>query len=155
MCRHQMAATELAELAMAQFRLVVGCNVLRSLEHLHGPWWPERERIDRAAGPRAARPTMAVAHCVRLASHADLDRAAEARPRIRTGHDRPPVSHIDYTRHGTGTNHREGRQGRDHACPCTYPLSVPIPKPWLENLTSRPREADGSQLIRKPFVLGM
>src|SRR5215211_5869629 len=82
MCRHQMAATELAELAMAQFRLVVGCNVLRSLEHLHGPWWPERERIDRAAGPRAARPTMAVAHCARLASHADLDRAAEARPRI-------------------------------------------------------------------------
>src|SRR3954447_10094754 len=75
---------------MAECCFVVGRDILRPLEHLHRLCRPEREGIDRAAGPRTAGATMAVAHGIRLAGHPKLDCAAEARALIRTGHDVPP-----------------------------------------------------------------
>src|SRR5215208_3454092 len=89
-----MAATEPTELAMAQVRLVIRRDVLRALEHLDRLRRPERECIDRAARPRTARPTMAIAHCIGLAGYAKLDCAAEARTPIRTGHDFPLMSRV-------------------------------------------------------------
>src|SRR5215204_2286134 len=93
---HEMTAAEPTELAMAEFCFVVGRDVLCPLEYLHRLCRREREGIDRTAGPRTARATMAVAHGIRLAGHLKLDYAAEARAPIRTGHDVPPVFHAGY-----------------------------------------------------------
>src|SRR5215213_3638376 len=94
---HEMTAAQPTELAMAEVCFVVGPNALRALEDLHRLCRPEREGIDRAAGPRTARATMAVAHGIRLAGHPKLDCAAEARAPIRTGHGVPPVCYAKST----------------------------------------------------------
>jgi len=83
---HQMTAAEPTELTMAQVRLIICRDVLRALDHLHRLGLPEGERIYRAAGPRPTRLTMAIAHCIGLACHSNLDSAAEAFPRLRSAH---------------------------------------------------------------------
>src|SRR3954468_23507525 len=51
---HEMTAAQPTELAMAEVFFLVGPNVLRALKYLDLLCRPERECINRAAGPRTA-----------------------------------------------------------------------------------------------------
>lgn len=67
---------------MAQIRLVIRQDVFRTLGYHNCIRRPERERIDRTAGPRPARTAVAIPHRIGLAVHPNFDGTAEARPCI-------------------------------------------------------------------------
>src|SRR5439155_14384583 len=77
MIDHQMPAAFLAVLPLAHGRLFDRCDVLGAFRDAHRNGLPERERIDRAAGPRPAGSAVAIAHAFGLARSFDFDRSAE------------------------------------------------------------------------------
>src|SRR5579871_2783619 len=77
MIGHQMAAAPEAILPLGEIGLLVGRQVLGAGGHLDVLGPPEREGVDRAAGPGPARAAVTVAHRLRSAARLDLHRAAE------------------------------------------------------------------------------
>src|SRR5215510_371060 len=77
MIDHQMSAAFLAVLPLAHGRLFDCCDVLGAFRDAHRNGLPQRERIDRAAGPRPAGSAVTIAHAFGLARRFDFDRSAE------------------------------------------------------------------------------
>src|SRR5579883_205252 len=73
MLGEQVTPATLTPLAVADPRLVVGADVLRSAGDADGARLPEAERIDGATGPVATGLAVAIAHGHRLAAHAEFD----------------------------------------------------------------------------------
>src|SRR5437867_3129985 len=78
--RQQMAAAELAPLAIAPLGLVVLADLLFSLGDLDRLGLPQRECVDRARRPAPAVGAVAVARAQRIARDLDRDSTAEALP---------------------------------------------------------------------------
>src|SRR5579883_2072364 len=78
MIRHDMAATLLAVLPLAERRLLVGRDVLGAGRDLDRLRLPQAEGVHRAGGPRPARPAMAIAHRLRRSRDLQFYGAAEA-----------------------------------------------------------------------------
>src|SRR3978361_573807 len=76
----QMAAADLAPLAIAPLVLVVLADLVPPLSHLDRLWLPERECVDRAGGPAPAGAAVAVARAHRIAGDRNPDRTAVALP---------------------------------------------------------------------------
>src|SRR4051794_15647914 len=75
-----MPAAGFAPLPIALLRLVVLPDELLTFGHGDGRRVPQRERVDRAAGPAPAVRAMAVARADRVARHDEPDRTTEALP---------------------------------------------------------------------------
>src|SRR6516164_4099817 len=85
MVGHEVAATALAKLTVARFRLHELADVLGALGHAHVLRLPQSESGDRRGRPGTAGRAMAVAHCFSRAGHLDFHGAAEALALVR-GH---------------------------------------------------------------------
>ena len=65
MTGHQVPATFLAILPLAERRLLERCDMLSPGFHLHSVCFPETESVYRTSRPGAAGTTMTIAHCLR------------------------------------------------------------------------------------------
>src|SRR5579871_4347185 len=86
MVGHQMAAALGAILPLASRRLLECRNAVLARRDFHRRRFPQTERVDRSAGPGAARAAMAITHSFRLAGDFDFDGSAETFAFVGGGH---------------------------------------------------------------------